>query len=475
MLGRVLIYGASRDTAVLRTILAAVGADVDFVHPTSVADDLGTDFPAAVAGHRVAEPCDVPSRPFEYDAVFVDTSYDEILPPDKLWCSVEAKRAGALVSCVADYVLAGSNALTIGVTGSAGKTTTASLIAHILRTAGRTVHIATDPRPQTNRCPNYEVLLALPEMAPTDVLVAELTSVCLSYMQTSPDIAVVTNLWPEHVEWHGSMAAYVSAKQNILRYQGADDWAVLNGDDPEVQQHFARRCGSRLAFFGREDPHHPYCVFLSANAVRVRWDDYEEEVALGRELHAEEPHVLNMLAAVAVAKAAGSENAALAEALSSFPGVTQRRELVGEVRGVRVFNDGMAMSPVKVRRSLESFAYGSVLLIAGGDATLPNEVLHSSLQARAQLEQLAETIARRTRTVVLYGEGGRILRSVLLGRQTDGVELLEVADLSAATSIAAARARAGTVLLFAPLFYVPPEDRSQMGERLLRELMLLDH
>ena len=219
--------------------------------------------------------------------------------------------------------------------------------------------------------PNYEILNSLPEMSDADFLVCELTSVYLSYMKTSPEIAVITNLWPEHLEWHGSMQAYVRAKQTILRHQESDDWAILNSDDQLVREHFGPLCRGNVAHFGLKDPGQPHCVFVADGSIRARWDGAERAITPADRLGAEYAFIGNSLAAIAAALAAGIETPALGRALETFPGVHLRREFVGEVEGVRVINDGMAGSPVKVRVGLETFTDRSVILIAGGRATFP--------------------------------------------------------------------------------------------------------
>ncbi len=392
---RYLIYGASRDTIALSRILVNEGADVDIVHPSPVPESLLLELPVSRYDVSVFAVSDESPAVLAYRTLFVDASYCEIPTPDGLSYAIGARRAGVPVSSVADYALGNSAAATIAVTGSGGKTTTASIVAHVLRSCGRKAYIATDPVPSTNVCPNYEILNSLAEMSDADFVVCELTSVYLSYMKTSPTIAVITNLWPEHLEWHGSMQAYVTAKQTILRYQESDGWAILNADDQLVREHFEPLCRGHVAYFGLKDSGQPNCVFVANGSIRARWDGEERAIAPAGRLGAEHAFMGNSLAAIAAALAAGIETPALGRALETFPGVHLRREFVGEVEGVRVVNDGMAGSPVKVRVGLETFRDRSVVLVAGGHATFPTEVLHSSSEARAQLEDLGGVIGTK--------------------------------------------------------------------------------
>lgn len=466
---RALIYGLSRDTAALSCALAREGVQVHIVHPDKAPCSLRDLVGGLNQAIRVSE-CWQRDADVDCDALFVDASYQAILPPHKLSCAIAAERADVPVLSVADYVFERAPGLTVGVTGSGGKTTTASLIAHILGAAGRTVAIATDPLPQTNRCPNYEVIDAVAKLGTSDVVVAELTSVYLSFTRTSPDVAVVTNLWPDHLEWHGSMEAYVAAKQNILRCQSAHGWAVLNRDDELVREHFAALVRGRSVLFGLRDRGDPYAVFVANGTLTVRWGGEVRALLPVDRVPIETPFVGNVLGAVAAALAAGAEPDTLANALITFAGVPQRRELVGEIGGIRVVNDGMAGSPVKVRRGLEAFVDASVILVAGGHASFPTEVLHSSPEAQTQLEALAETIGSKAAAVVLFGEGGELLRDRLGRHGYSNAALASADDLEDAERKASRLARPGNVIVFAPTYHVPREKRESFGAVALAEL-----
>jgi UDP-N-acetylmuramoylalanine--D-glutamate ligase len=182
------------------------------------------------------------------------------------------------------------------------------------------------------------------------------------------------------------------------------------------------------------------------------------------------PFVSNVLAGAAAALAAGAEPDALANGLIGFAGVPLRRELVGEVGGIRVVNDAMAGSPVKVRAGLETFADRSVILVAGGRASFPTEVLHSSPEAHTQLDALAETIAAKAVAAVLFGEGGELLRERLRRHGDSNLVLLAAEDLEVAERTAARLAVAGNVIVFAPTYYVPQANRVSFGAVTLTEL-----
>jgi UDP-N-acetylmuramoylalanine--D-glutamate ligase len=464
-----LIYGLSRDALALAEALLGQGAVVRVVHPAEAPAALSSQL--AMVGGRF----DISERweftgDVDYDVLFVDASYGEIVPRDQLPCALKAQEAGVPVLSVADFVFADASLRSIGITGSAGKTSTASLVAHLLEELGRRVLIATDPFPEGNRCPNYQVIGALASARASDVVVAELTSVYLSFTHASPDVAVVTNLWPDHIEWHGSMDAYIAAKQNLLRHQGPQSWAVLNGDDALVRRHFSPLVRGRAVYFGLRDPEHEYAVFLDDNTICARWDGKVHEVVPLGSVPVEDRFASNVLAAIGAVAAVGADPTRLAAGLSTFVGIPQRRQLVGEAAGVRIYNDGMAGSPVKAQAGLETLPDKSVVLVAGGRASFPTEVLHSSPEAQEQLAELAEVVCAKAVAVVLFGEGGERLADLLRRYQFPSDRVISTAGFVSAEAAAVEKARPGNAIVFAPTYYVPRELRASFGQNALTRL-----
>ena len=314
---RFLIYGASRDTIALSRILVNGEADVDIVHPSPIPESLLLELPQSRYDVSVLAEGDDLQAALAYKSLFVDASYSQVPPPDSLSYVIRARRAGVPISSVAAYVLEHAAAATIAVTGSGGKTYDGvPYSAHVevvraksaCRDRSRSIN---EPMPElrnSQRTSGYER---------RRLLVCELTSVYLSYMKTSPKIAVITNLWPEHLEWHGSMQAYVTAKQTILRYQGSDDWAIMNSDDQLVHEHFEPLCRGRVAYFGLKDTGHSNCVFVANGSIRARWNGEERDIVSAGRLNMEYAFIGNALAAIAAAKAAGLESPSLGSRLGN--------------------------------------------------------------------------------------------------------------------------------------------------------------
>ena len=437
------MVGVTRNSLALVELLRAEGADVTVVETR--------DTRAAVL-----------PEPETIDVVFVDP-YVGLNARDPWLDRVRA--AGVPVSSHADVVVGRARATTLGVTGTAGKTTTTALAAHLLRAAGRTVHVAADPLPETNLWPNYELLERLDEIGADDVLLAELTSNYLEFMTVSPDVAVVTNLWPDHEPDHGSFEAYVEAKLTILRHQTADAVALLNGDDEAVLRHFAAECRGRVALFGRVDHGESSFVLLEEGRIVARLGG--ERVPLGT-IDQHDPFAGNVLGACAAAVVAGAPPEAVAAALPAFAGVPFRRRLVAEVGGVHAYNDAMAATPVKARVGLGTYP-GPVVWIAGGRVRFPGEVLHDSDTARGQLAELALAARDRVRAAVLFGEAAAELRDVLAAAAFDGL-VEEEADLAAAARRGAELARPGDSLVLAPVYSLPLEARAAFDELVVAAL-----
>jgi UDP-N-acetylmuramoylalanine--D-glutamate ligase len=221
----------------------------------------------------------------------------------------------------------------IGVTGTNGKTTTTALLGSILGQGERPVMVGGNI--------GDTVLDRLGEVSPEHWVVLELSSFQLeSCAEPRARIAVVLNVTPDHLDRHGSMDSYVSAKGRLLRFQRPGDDAVLNGEDP-ICRELAALTPARVTWFDRHRPVPPMPVPGRHNQ-------------------------LNALAAAAVGKIAGLSKAAIEAGVRSFKGVEHRLELVGEWGGVRWYNDSKATNPDAALVGLLSFPGVPVVLIAGG-------------------------------------------------------------------------------------------------------------
>ena len=286
----------------------------------------------------------------------------------------------------------------LGVTGTNGKTTTSELLGAVFRAAGRPVEVAGNVG---------RALCDLDGKAAADTwIVCELSSFQLEdIVALRPRVAVLVNLEPDHLDRHGTAEAYRDAKLRIFENQLPGDVAVLPRGFPPVAGSAAR--------------------------VEFRWDDpLPAEPRIPGQHNRE-----NAAAATAAARAAGIEEAAIAAALQTFPGVPHRLELVGEVAGVRYVNDSKATNAAAARRGIAAYAGAPLRLILGGS------------RKGESFGELARTLPETVRGVYLIGETAAELAVALDGA---GVAYEQCGDLPHALAAAAAAAEAGEVVLLSP-------------------------
>ncbi|MFN2136968.1 MAG: UDP-N-acetylmuramoyl-L-alanine--D-glutamate ligase [Candidatus Promineifilaceae bacterium] len=320
----------------------------------------------------------------------------------------------------------------IGITGSAGKTTTTALLGAIGRAAGRQTWVGGNiGRPLISDLDRIEV---------HDLVVQELSSFQLQLWRQSPPIAAVLNITPNHLDRHKSMAEYSEAKANIIRYQTRQDVAVLAADDPGAMA-LNPLVHGRLRQFSIEHEVDDG-AFIRDNSVWLRGNDRGETAILSvdviplRGRH----NLLNVCAAVTLADSAGLPLEAMVEAVSSFQGVAHRLELVETIRGVQYVNDSIATAPERALAALASFEEPLILLAGGKDKNM-------------SWDNWTRQVVQRVKAVVLFGELAPMLEARLeVEKAAQGAELVVkcAADLEQAVALAAAVAETGDVVLLAP-------------------------
>jgi UDP-N-acetylmuramoylalanine--D-glutamate ligase len=321
-------------------------------------------------------------------------------------------------------------ATVIGITGSAGKTTTTALTGLMGQMAGRRTWIGGNiGRP---------LIADLHKMEAGDLVVQELSSFQLEIWTHSPQIAAVLNLTPNHLDRHKTMVAYTAAKANILRHQGREDIAVLAADNPAARS-LETEVRGRLRFFSLrrrvEDG-----AFVDQEQIWLRNGERETAVCTLAEIRLRGRHnVLNVLAAVTLADSAGLPVTAMRQAVLNFKGVEHRLEPVATVNGVQYVNDSIATAPERAIAALDAFSEPLILLAGGRDKDL-------------QWEEWAHRVRRRVKSVILFGELADLLAFHLAADQENLPQphLIRVANLEEAVAAAAATAEPGDVVLLSP-------------------------
>ena len=318
----------------------------------------------------------------------------------------------------------------IAVTGSDGKTTTTTIIAELLKAAGKRVWVGGNI--------GHPLLCEADGMLATDYAVLELSSFQLMTMKHSPHIAVVTNLAPNHLDVHRDMAEYVAAKENIFRHQSGEDVAVFNADN-DITAEQSRRAPGRARLFSRQGEVADG-VFLRGEDIVCRSGGHERVVMTTGDIKIPGVHnVENYMAAIAAVDGLVPDEV-IRDFAREFGGVEHRIELVRTYRGVRYYNDSIASSPSRTIAGLRSF-HEKVILIAGGyDKHIPFDVLGPEIVEHVKLLVLCGATADKIRAAVESAPG----------YQPGKPEILDVTPFTAAVEAARDRAQPGDVVTLSP-------------------------
>jgi UDP-N-acetylmuramoylalanine--D-glutamate ligase len=345
----------------------------------------------------------------------------------------------------------------IGITGSAGKTTTTALTELILKESGLVVHSGGNI--------GTPLLDKLDVIMPGDKVVMELSSFQTELISHSPSIAAVLNITPNHLDRHPSMSHYAAAKANILRFQEPGDTCVLNADDAFTGLWLrSGRCqiaegeGQSAVYFPLLAARIAFSMlgpveagaFLSGDRLIWRRPGMADlDICTTRDVRLRGRHNLaNILGSCCLAGAAGAELSAMSRVATSFSGVEHRLEVVAERGGVLWVDDSIATAPERAIAALRSFEEPVVLLLGGRDKKLPWNELAAAVHERTQGS------AVHVEHVVLFGEASELIARALASyERATGVPPIPTTfsqDLAGAVSEAARVARPGDVVLLAP-------------------------
>ena len=401
-------------------------------------------------GVAVEAHADLDEDPGAADVAYLDVWTPEVAP------RVARLRAqGTRVSCLGDLLLERWPGPTIGITGTAGKTSTTALVAEMLLFSGVELAVSAGAR-AGNLWPTADLLARLEDGDPAVTLLLELTSSHLAFMQTSPSLAAIVSFWPDHLELHGGLAGYRAAKEGIVRHQRPGDIAVVNADDASAS--FARTTPADIVAFSLRAPVERG-AYLEPDGGLVLVDPVDTTL-LGP-LPQRTPHPSNIVAAAAIAAAAGAAPEAIVWVVAGAAPLPWRASGAGVVAGVRVIDDGMAATPAKAAAALASHPDGSVVLIAGGMLELGGGPVHRMPEERALLAAALDEVARAARLVVLFGAAAGVLELELAAR---GVRTLRAGELDEAVQLAFVNLDGAGALLFSPIFPVTLEERVRFGQ-----------
>jgi len=373
-----------------------------------------------------------------------------------------ARRAGGLVTSQIAIFFELCPATIVGITGANGKSTTAALTAHILRNTTSDIQKDRSQKTEVRRAGSVsdrvrhnttyeEVLLSgnignrplladIDEITARDLVVLELSSFQLEQLaeiEKAPKVALLTNLTPNHLDRHGTFAAYCAAKENIFKFQALDEdrpaVSIFNAED-EIGAEWFGKYNSDL---GRT------CIKFSPDDVPAQM--CEKYLLPGR------ANLSNLAAALAIAGCFDVPDGAIGNCLGSFKPLPHRLELVANVNGVRWYNDSIATTPQSAIAALDAFESPSIIIAGGYDKNLP-------------FDELGRRIARRAKAAILLGRTAQKIAQAIQNAQESlrvpacrsgnlkppDTKIEIVASLADAVNLAARLGAPGDVVLLSP-------------------------
>ena len=361
----------------------------------------------------------------DQDVIFRSPGIRPDIPPFEA-----AKARGSVITSEMEVFFEVCPCRKIAVTGSDGKTTTTTIIARVLEEAGHTVHLGGNiGRP---------LLPDVNLMRPEDVAVLELSSFQLLTMDASPDIAVVTNLAPNHLDVHKGMEEYVAAKKNIFLHQKATDRVVLNRDN-DITFSFADEAPGQVTLFSRQNPLEEGVV-LEDGAICVKKNGERREVLKVADILLPGVHnVENYMAAIAALDGIVPDEV-FRRFAAAFGGVEHRIELVREYKGVKYYNDSIASSPSRTIAGLRSFSQKVILIAGGYDKHIPYDVMGPDLVEHVKAMVLTGPTAAKIRAAAENAPGFDPAQ----------MDIYEVEDFEKAVLKAVELAQSGDIVTMSP-------------------------
>lgn len=358
----------------------------------------------------------------EFDIIFKSPSCRPDLPE----IEQEIKRGVRLTSEV-ELVLELAPCKIIAVTGSDGKTTTTSLIYEILKNKYKCFLGGNIGTP---------LFTKINEMRPEDIVVLELSSFQLMTMKKSPNIAVVTNVTPNHLDIHKSYEEYIEAKTNIFINQEEKDILILNYDN-EITKSFVKQAKGKTVFFSRKEKLQNGVIY-DEGIIKTVEDGLRRHILKLKDTHLRGDHnAENICAAIAATKGL-VEPEEQKKAIINFEGVNHRLEFVKEINGCKWYNDSIASSPTRTIAGINSFDEEIVLIAGGYDKHL-------------DYEPIANPILNKVKTLILMGQTAEKIYGVVTQKKTNqDIEIYKVKSLEEAVLKAKEKAKPNQIVLFSP-------------------------
>ncbi|MBQ3146036.1 MAG: UDP-N-acetylmuramoyl-L-alanine--D-glutamate ligase [Clostridia bacterium] len=337
---------------------------------------------------------------------------------------------GAILTSEIELVLEMCPGTTIGITGSDGKTTTTSLIYEILKEENLKCYLGGNI--------GIPLFTKISEMKPEDYVVLELSSFQLMTMNVSPNVAVITNVTPNHLDIHKSYEEYINSKANIFKYQKENDLLVLNNEN-EITKNFAKYANGRLTFFSSKTKLDDG-VILDNDIIKICDGGLRRHIVDTKNIKLRGIHNSeNICTAIAATKDLVSVDSQI-KAITNFRGVKHRLEFVKEINGAKWYNDSIASSPTRTIAGLNSFSENIVLIAGGYDKHL-------------EYTPIAKPIIDNVGSLILLGQTAEKIKNAVeieLKNSNKDLNIYKVETLEEAVIKAKEICQKGDVVLFSP-------------------------
>ena len=360
-----------------------------------------------------------------FDIIFRSPSCLPTVPELK-----EEIKRGALVTTEIEMVLKMCPCKVIGITGSEGKTTTTSIIYEVLKAGEYNCYLGGNI--------GIPLFTKIKEMMPDDIVVIELSSFQLMDMDVSPDIAIVTNITPNHLNVHSSYEEYIDAKKNIFKYQNENGILIINYDNEITKEFHKEATGKIIYFSSREKLENGWIV--DQNVIKECNDRVRRHILNTDDLTLRGTHNYeNICAALAATKNLVDIDTAV-KAIREFNGVEHRLEFIREIDGVKWYNDSSSSSPTRTIAGLKAFNEDIILIAGGYDKNL-------------DYTPIAKPILDKVKTLILIGDTAtKIFSCVKKQEELQGkhIDTYVCDDLAQTVALAKKHAKPGQIVLFSP-------------------------
>lgn len=344
----------------------------------------------------------------------------------------KAKDSGAIITSEIEMVLKLAPCKIIGVTGTEGKTTTTSIIYEIVKKAGYNCFLGGNI--------GKPIFTKIKDMTPDDIIVLEMSSFQLMGMEVSPDISIVTNIYPDHLNVHKSYEEYQEAKKNIFKFQNSDGVVILNKDN-EITNSFSKEINNEILFFSsNEKVKDGFYYDREDETIKQSIDGKETPILNRKDIKLRGIHNYENICAALCATSSITNTEVQIEAIKNFKGVEHRLEFVREIDGVKYYNDSIGTSPASTIAGLNAFEENIILLAGGSDKGL-------------DYKEVGEAIAKKVGTLILTGPTSDKIEDATknaLEGADKRINIYHTKDMEEAVNLARSKAKSGDVILLSP-------------------------